>query len=359
MSQINAISMDDMERDWTPRWAESVPISFNPFLSLHWLKTWWNYFGTNQRAEILLELDHGGNVGGALFTRHLRESYSGLSLRMVRAWVNNHCCRASIYWRDHPARFAQSLAGHWYETRRDWDALRLQGLPLEFGAALSQELTQHGFNVLKEREWSHDWLPIDQPWSDYYASLSHEVRRVQGRRSRRLQELGKLEFHRFSGKETAMALERYFDVEDHSWKANQGEIIRQSSQLQAFYRSAFTAQSPDMQGVVFLLLLDEQPIAGIVALEYANRLISPKISFRDDFSKYSPGWQVCRGMVEDSFQRGIKSVNFYAGSEFSSRWGKSKMPFCDLLVFGTGLRGRLAAVGKNLAGRLRSAKKEV
>ena len=49
----------------------------------------------------------------------------------------------------------------------------------------------------------------------------------------------------------------------------------------------------------------------------------------------------------------IEAVDFYSGADFSAVWAKQETAFCDLLVFGTSLRGRLAGVAKGVQDRLK------
>ena len=152
----------------------------------------------------------------------------------------------------------------------------------------------------------------------------------------------------------AQALEIYFDIEAHSWKAQSGEVIRQDANLLDFYRQMMHRFAENQQAVVDLLLLDGQPICGVLSLRYQRHLLTLKTAYRQTFAKYSPGWQIFRALLEDAFSGGaIEAVDFYADIGFSSRWATQENAFCDLLVFGTSLRGRLAGVAKGVQDRLK------
>lgn len=347
-----AITWAQFQQDWAPHWDNILQAQHNrnPFLLLAWLQHWQTYFAQDQHTEILLNPD----LQAALFTRHLRETYHRMPLRMVRAWVNNHCARAGLLAGSAPAQFAQELAQHWQKTRKSWDILRLQGLPEAFATLLAPQLEQHGFKVINERRWIHYGAAITPPWDSYFASTSSESRRVQGRRGRRLAELGDCQWQRFQGEAVAAALERYLDIEVLSWKLDSGEVIRQDPQLLAFYRQVIAALASNQQSQVDLLLLDQQPICGILSLLSQGLQLTIKISYLKDYAKYSLGWQIIRAMLEGTFADGAAdTVDFYSGADFSAIWATQESAFCDLLVFGTTMRGRLAGLAKDMQGRLK------
>ena len=320
----------------------------SPFLTLEWLQPWRRHFGSGRERVFAV----GGADGskGVFFAEIREETYSGIPLRVVRSFVNNHSVRAALCIGSEPSDLAQGIASDLVARRSEWDVLRLQGVSrqTEFASALCNALGRLGCSAQIEREWSHDALRFSPAgWLAYYQGLSKETRRVNERMRRRLNELGTLSWKKCRTlDELCTGFAAFLEIEGRSWKAESGEVIAGDPAIHGFYADVIEAFGRKEQCEIDVLYLDQRAICAVLSLSYKGRLTTLKSSFDASFAKYSPGWQLFRFLLEDALARSITHVDFYADLEFSKRWATMQQPFCDIIAFSSNWRGRVARATK-------------
>ena len=107
-------------------------------------------------------------------------------------------------------------------------------------------------------------VPTVSRWDDYQAGWSKNHRRNMKRFEKQLAELGKLTFEirdRFSGDEVEQFLREAFEVEDRSWKGQQGTSILRSEGMWEFYLRQAKQLAEWRQLRISLLRLDGRPVA--------------------------------------------------------------------------------------------------
>lgn len=340
-------------RDWRERWDSASPLrdNANPFLQFDWLECWWSHFGDPGGAEILINLDGGQDLTAALFTRRTRENFCGFPVRSIRCWVNDHCHRAGLVVAGCDVEaLAASWLTHWERTAGSWDVLRLHGVPScsRVVSALAHEARAQGY-ASAVQEWDHTRLVIDRPWRDYFASIRRKTRNSKERTMRRLEEIGQCAWRKYShGNDVLSGLELFIEMEQRSWKARRGEIMLHRPNVGDFYRDLGRRLAGHGRFEVDLLFLDQRVIGGLISLSYKNRLTTLKISFDQEFARYSPGWILLRYVVEDAFARQFDEIDFYAWKPISRWWSKDTRRFHNLLLFSPAIRGRAIAMAKRL-----------
>lgn len=327
----------------------------DPTMSPAWLQTWWRHFGKPGTERVLRLLAPDGRTLGFLFTRLETERYYGLPVRTVRCWVNGQAQRANLILRCDAGAAARALAEHWTRNR-EWDLLRLHGLPEgEFTDALARQLETLRCRCTTTRTWGHSRLKIDQPWEQYLRTgVSRETRRRFERQGRRLAELGTVHWTNARlGEAVTAGLKAFMDIEGRSWKREAGETIASDPALVAFYDDVIRTFSAAGMAEVTVLSLDEAPIAAVISLSSRSRLVTLKSSFDEGFAKYSPGSQLFTQVTAEAFHGGFQELDFYAKIPFSERWTKDERRFSDLLIEGPTVRSWL--IGRAWAAKNRRA----
>jgi CelD/BcsL family acetyltransferase involved in cellulose biosynthesis len=355
-SQIACLSFPEFVQHCAAGWDDALATACDasPLLSFAWLDSWWRHFGAAGSEQILVGRDANGELTGAMFTQLVKQRYYSLPVRTLKCWVNSHSQRASVVTIGDAAQFASTVVDFWIARRSQWDIARLQGLSTDspFTQALLSEATRRGCYAVIERSWKNNRLLADRPWQEYYRSLSRQTREKGERLERRLAEQGRCEWRKYRGDEMAAALDQYFAIEERSWKAAGGEVIARDPTLAGFYRTAVMALARAGQAEADMLLLDGQPICGLVSLVYGDRVFVLKTSYVEDYEKYSPGWLVYRRVLEEAFARGCREVDLFGNTRFTESWSGDANPFCDLLLHSPTWRGRASGFSKRMKNTL-------
>lgn len=315
----------------------------DPTLSVEWLQVWWRNFGKPGTDRILALVSTEDRILGLLFTRIETEYYHRLPVKTVRCWVNSHAQRASLFLRCDANAAAKAFADHWARSGRQWDLLRLQGLPDgEFGHALLYHANLVGCRCDVVREWGHSWLDIDRPWEEYWRDImSSETRRTIDRQGRRLARLGTITsvIH-----QTAQGVEDGFGdlmkIETESWKRSAGEIVASHPVVASFYSDISKTFAGIGKAGVAVLYLDRAPICAAILLITDCRILILKSSYTEQLAKHSPGTQLFKQVLAHAFSKGFKEVDFYGKMAFTQRWTKDEQRFIDLEICGRTIRSR-------------------
>lgn len=359
MSELAPVQgVSDFEHFLAAGGATTLAAQKSPFMTKEWIDVWRRHFGSGCERMFVL----GGADGreGILFAQITKESYRGVTLRVLRSYVNSHSVRAALYVGAEPSQVAKRLAASIESRHSEWDVLRLQGIAGEtdFAQSLCDALRQLDCPAQIERTWSHDGLRFPDNWAEYYQGLSKETRRVRERMRRRLSELGNLTTKKCrSPDELRAGFAAFVELERRSWKADSGEVIDSKPSVRDFYADIVELFGSTGRCEIDLLYLNEHCVCALLSILYKGQTTTLKSSFDAAFAKYSPGWQLFRFVLEDCFMRSIKEVDFYADLEFSKRWATTRYPFCDVIAFSPSWRGRMARVAKTGIGLLRQTRR--
>jgi CelD/BcsL family acetyltransferase involved in cellulose biosynthesis len=343
-----AIACETLREDW-PNQRPDEPD--DPTLTPEWLQIWWRHFGLPGTEQVLCLLASSGEKVGFLFTLTEVERHNGLPVRVIRCWVNSHNQRAALFLRCDADAAARALSRYWADHARQWDLLRLHGLP---DGIFTNSLVLHASALrcecLSVRPWSHSRLRIRQSWEEYFReAVSKDTRKRIDRQGRQLAEYGALTWRSHTaGEASTIGFDAFMNVELRSWKAKVGEIVQSESTLTSFYRDVIRTFEANEKAVVTALYLHQTPICAGLSLLTDGRLLLLKTSFDEKFAKYSPGSQLYKNVIAKAFNDSLVEVDFYSKMEFSQRWTKDERHFVDLQILSSTIRSRL--IGR--AGRL-------
>jgi len=162
--------------------------------------------------------------------------------------------------------------------------------------------TKHSFDV--------GLVPTAGRWEEYQASWSKNHRRKLKRFEKQLTEIGEVSFEIhdcFNGEEVEQLLREAFEVEDRSWKGEQGTSILQSDGMWDFYLAQAKQLAAWHQLLISLLRVDGRPIASEYGFFAKGVHFACKVGFDGDFQKQSPGNILQARSLERAF--GAPAVN--------------------------------------------------
>jgi CelD/BcsL family acetyltransferase involved in cellulose biosynthesis len=207
---------------------------------------------------------------------------------------------------------------------------------------------------------------LDGPYVDLSAGmeairsrLSKEFMRTLRRRRRRLEEMGEIEFvDHPPGPEVGSVLEEGLRLEASGWKGRRGVATFDVPSYERWFRSV--AEVAEDEGWLRLsaLRLDGRLLAFRYDLVYAGRRFGLITCFDEspDVASMSPGSLLVESVLERSAADGITAYEFGNGRHsWKFDWTSNQRRVYDLLVFGSGPKGRAlsmaAGVRRRVSGR--------
>jgi CelD/BcsL family acetyltransferase involved in cellulose biosynthesis len=190
-----------------------------------------------------------------------------------------------------------------------------------------------------------------------HSALSKEFARTLRRRRRRLGEMGSVTFvDQPAPQEIGSVLDAGFRLEASGWKGQQGVAVLNRPTHERWYRSL--AERAQDRGWLRLssLYLDNRLLAFRYDLEYAGSrhgLISTYDESPD--VALSTGNLLLESVLEQSAERGLNTYEFgYGQHPWKYDWTSNERLVYDLLVFGSGPRGRALSGAWRVRNAMRS-----
>lgn len=330
--------------DWA-RLAAAMPEA-GPFWSLELQQTWWRHFGLSRRLLVVALYRDGRVVGiaplmvapqtffGRLFgTLQFIGDHSLMERPDVLADPAEPAARA-LLWQCVAATRADWQAALMYEQIGDPDRHPLiQALPA------GQFLARYTAPLLAPH------VALDGDWETYLGGRSKTLRKSYGRKLRRLQEAGALQFlAEDGGGDGERVLERYLELETRSWKHAAGQGVGSKAGHAGYYRELCRRLAPRDELRCCFLNLDGQPIAAALGLLRDGRFVSLEICHDEAYDKYSPGFVLTGLELQAAFaDPDCRDYDFLSGTlENKLSWATGVRESCDLYVLPNDAHGRLA-----------------
>jgi CelD/BcsL family acetyltransferase involved in cellulose biosynthesis len=180
------------------------------------------------------------------------------------------------------------------------------------------ELPVARVTIVRKAKILVDFQSLD--WSEYRRiSLGGKFGTEMHRKERRLGEAGHFTLRRVEDARPAMAtLGRLHILSCAHWGHR---CLYRGPWLRLFYSHAQQA-ARDGWLASYQLILDDEPIAAILALEKGPRAWMTHLAYNPAYHRYGPGMILIYRMLEDEIARGLKTFDFGIGdSSFKRRFG--------------------------------------
>jgi CelD/BcsL family acetyltransferase involved in cellulose biosynthesis len=191
-----------------------------------------------------------------------------------------------------------------------------------------------------------------EDWRDYQQGcLGAKFRRELKREERRLGEVGRVTLRREKDPRLVMAALGRLHIIRSAQRGRRSVFGQPVSFINAHVRQA----ARDGYLASYQLLLDDQPVAALLAFEKDARAWMTHIAFDPTYHTYGPGMLLIHRMLEDQLDHGLRIFDFGMGDgAFKRRFGNRREPWCaisGLSAPSLATRARAAAAG--LVGRIR------
>lgn len=294
------------------------------------------------------------------------EGSAPLSRRVIEFLTvpDNQLCDLIV---DKPARqdVIESLAAELSRRRSEWDRMRLAYLPDESVAAspdFVQALKRHGIAVEVTPSGSNPYVAIASDWNAYYATRGRSLKKTVNLAANRLGKAGNVRIEWLTADTAgtlpaAAAIDAGIAISAASWKRTTGNSLDNTGP-QAFIRRLAELALAEGWLSLWLLKLDERPIASEWQLIFGDRVHALRSDFVEEFDELSPGTHLNKHLLENLFDRGLQRYLLGPGDNaYKKRWTEVAEPLHQLDAYSPSPRGRLVAAWETrLKPRLRTLK---
>lgn len=184
----------------------------------------------------------------------------------------------------------------------------------------------------------HYVLPIQHTWDEYKALRSKNFRRKFKRYTRNLNRAGSWRILTFEHEtEEVEAFKKILYIERRSWK-EKWRIRRRlkiDPDLLLIWKGAnYVARTePDFKWRVWILELNDQPLAYGLILQYKEGAFFMKTSYDERYKSFYPGIYVENAAVRDLFNEGqVKMIDFITDLAFHRNWTSIRRPRVKVMM---------------------------
>jgi len=316
------------------------------FLSHEWFNAAWAWRRLDSTLDTLIAREAGRVVGilPLIRNRHPRDGSRRLELLTVPDTQLCDLIAASGDLPDVTEAFAATLA-----ARHDWDTLQLDYL-LPHGASIRSflpALVRHGLRFDDRDGGRNPFVALNGTWNDYYDRRSRSLKKASNLAANRLKKAGEIRVEWLAANTLdeshyRRALDGVIDISRRSWKRETGNTLDQPGP-QAFIRSLSRAAYEQGWLSLWLIYVNEQPLAMEYQLVYGGDVHALRADFDTNCKEISPGSHLFRHLLERLFGHGLR--RYYMGpgeNPYKKRWTDKGEPLRRVTVYNRTLRGRLA-----------------
>ena len=307
-------SLDSLASSWTDlrhrlRW-DSV------FVLPRWFKVWWQAFGGGSKLY-LFDVKEDGNIIGIapLMVKEDRASFIGSAdvcdyMDFVVAPGKESAFFVALL-----NKLRQDGISQLYLESLRHDSTVITCL-VDLAKARGYEVTCTQENVSLD-------LDLPSNWEEYLKTLSPKQRRETGRKFRRLEEEGEINYRSVEDAEPKV-LEIFFKLMRVS---REDKAAFMTARMESFFRSLAETMAEAKLLRFGILEISGKPVAAVMCFDYNDKVYLYNSGYDPEYGYLSVGLLSKLLSIKDSIERGRKCYDFLKGTEeYKYRLGGKEIP---------------------------------
>ncbi|HSA99777.1 MAG TPA: GNAT family N-acetyltransferase [Anaerolineales bacterium] len=321
----------------------------NVFLTWEWISAWWRHFSKDTNLWVMASrLNQSGELVGVaplvLYSRYFTPWRAYRELRLMGSGVAAADHLDFLIAAEHQDEMATAFASYLWETRDQWDVLRLDSLvPHSPVVGKLQRRFTHGPNYRHAIPSPYIRLPTD--WETYLKRLGKTMRYNIGRYDRHLQKhkAGEASYRKITDDEALEpGLNSLFHLHQQS-QQNKGHAgAFHDPHMTEFHREVARTFLRRGWLRLYLLSVGEADIAALYCFHFRDTVTFYQSGYDLTWRNYGPGRQIMAHAIGRSIADGASEFDFLRGDEaYKSNWATESRE--DLyLKIPSGALGRLS-----------------
>ena len=309
-----------------------------------WLRSWIDSYWTNRPLLFILISYDEKLVAAAPLVIETQRRF-GFNLRRLQ-FASDGTTASNCFLLDpqHPES-ERLLYREIAKFEREWDVARFENLTCPHNGTVGflNSMERSGLRAFVSKGRNSPYFAFKGSFADYMATRSSNFRYDAKRCGRRLHKAGRIEIVRFDDKQSISChLDEAFAVSKASWKGPEKSDMAGTAERERFYRNICTSTDPDCRPMLWILYLEEKPIA--IQFYISNQIAIHLL--RSDFDllyeKLRPGVFLQNQVITDCFSMRFREFNF-GGMDYpyKMRYTDRTRQYYHFEVFNRGYRSSL------------------
>lgn len=300
-SLSNMLALKDV---WTELLRSSGEDSF--FLSMPWLKTWWDVFGSDYKLKCITVKEDGEVVGIGPFAVSSRGRV--VPWRKVLFIGSGPSDRCGIIAKDGRSDIHLAI---WdcLKSTNNWDVLELRDMVSTNPTFTNTQL------AFPEAECITSLSPhidVSCGYKEYMANLSKNMRYNIGRSKRKIEAAGGQFTSRKGDGECKDGVKMLQKLSNARWE---GDNVLKLPKMMKFAEKVSKIHGELGEAVFHSIDVDDTPIAISMGFEDKNRYMYYLSGFNPEYAKMSPGYVLISEIIHECCVNKLREVDMLRGTE--------------------------------------------
>lgn len=215
---------------------------------------------------------------------------------------------------EHRLSILKQVLEYFHNEQHGWDLLALRRVSVRKADDVDLE------RILIGREYPYSIESIlsvpfiiikdEKDWDSYWKSRKKHFRHEVKRKTKKLSELGSIEYKVHVSPLSRQQLQQFLDLENSGWKGENKSSILHRPHLLRMYRLLSQLNAERLKLLNFNLFLNDQLISSSLSLKTPHGLYVFKIAYDESFNKFSPGILLRLHEVKYCFENGLHIYDF-------------------------------------------------
>ncbi|MEW6096848.1 MAG: GNAT family N-acetyltransferase [bacterium] len=310
------------------------------FLSFEFLKAEWECLGwgnplpKNFNVFILL-VKENDKIKGILPLVKYKTTFSGFPIKKIRI-LGKLSMRRGIIITEQYEEVITAMLKYLINTEREWDIIEfIQILKESRCTKFIEDISKkNGLGYFLIDSQTSPYIEINKDWEEYFRGRSKNFHKSLNNKINKLNQTGNFEYREYHTlEEIGEALPIIFEIDLKSWKGKEGTAISSSEESKRFFTllSKYFAQRDGIS--IWILWLNDIPIAFEYHLIYNKIVYSLKWSYDEEYHAFSPGLVLKRISSEYFFKKGFKEIDLLGRADsFKLKWTDKTRQHCTIYI---------------------------
>jgi CelD/BcsL family acetyltransferase involved in cellulose biosynthesis len=316
--------------------------SNSPFLTHQWLNCWWKSYGSGRKLFVLSAKEDEEIVALAPLMIE-KVTFRGLPIKKLCFMADGNSLLVDFILVQKKEECLKGILD-FIEKRQDlWDIISLENLSIDrdsfkiLSGLLEKRQLLYGINPGLDSPY----IDINTGWDNFFSQRPKKFREVTRNKQNRLKKIGQLEFEKHE-KISPELLQTLFDIGSKCWKNKKKRAISSTKEKKSFFECLSYAASREGWLLIWLLKLNQKPIAYEYHLKYKDEVWGLRSEYDEDYKEAGPGTVLDRYIMEQIFNGAYKKYNLGWGADFYKlRWTEKIKEHKRILIFNPSPYGRL------------------
>jgi len=290
--------------------------------TFEWTEALWRSHLESKNQSVLL-LEKEDEIAGIFPLMVSKCPVHRIPCRKIAFISEVYSGRCGFLLRDNSLDDLEAFVHYLFDQSPAWDVFSFTLVDGSKSADLISELVkQAGYQLEKVHRQESPFILLAGTWQNYFASLPKKFRWLLRDAEKKLKASGELRYSEYSkGSDLEHFLTAMFQIEQKSWKEEQGSSITANERQREFY-TTLTAIA-GQQGLLscHLLELNREPIAYIYGLFFNGVFSDLKESYNIAYQSMSPGHALKLFALQRLHERGARLYDYMGVCEpYKMRW---------------------------------------